>query len=139
MLSAKDLEVITQSDAMLDLLVIGAGPHALSLLARLVDDEPDLLTESQRTFTMSKARHAKPKEVVREHLKRRFDAVQKLQKTLVVDSHGNWMAQWAADFKALGIEYLRSHQHMHPDPFDFQALQVWAEGQGRTKELKWVM
>ena len=78
MLSAKDLEAITQSDAMLDLLVIGAGPHALSLLARLVDDEPDLLTESQRTFTMSKARHAKPKEVVREHLKRRFDAVQKL-------------------------------------------------------------
>ena len=30
----------------LDLCVIGAGPHALSLLTRLVDDEPDLLTEA---------------------------------------------------------------------------------------------
>ena len=31
----------------LDLLVIGAGPHALSLITRLVDDDPDLMSEEE--------------------------------------------------------------------------------------------
>lgn len=120
----------------LDLLVIGAGPHALSLLTRLTDDSPDLLTESERTLTMSKAKNAKSKAVVRDHLKKNFDAPTRLPRTMVVDSHGEWLAQWEKDFMALGIEYLRSHQHMHPCPFDFQSLQVYAEWKGRTKELK---
>ena len=122
-------------DQDLDLLVIGAGPHALSLLTRLVDPEPDLLTERQRNFTMIRAKNARSKAVVREHLKKRFKA-ERLKRTLVVDSHGKWMAQWALDFKALGISYLRSHQHMHPCPFDFQSLQVWAEMKGRAAELQ---
>ena len=32
-------------DDLLDLVVIGAGPHALSLLTRLIDDEPDLMPD----------------------------------------------------------------------------------------------
>ena len=119
----------------LDLLVVGAGPHALSLLTRLVDDEPDLLTESQRSHAMSKAKHARPRQQVRRHLKKTFNGVEKLPRTMVIDNHGEWMAQWAADFKALGIKYLRSHEHMHPCPFDFQSLHVWAVEQGRDDEL----
>ena len=126
----------TPASPDLDLLVIGAGPHALSLLTRLVDDDPDLLTESQRAFKMSLARHARPKAAVRDHLKKSFDAAKKLPRTLVVDSHGHFMAQWAADFAAMGIDHLRSHEHMHPCPFDFRSLQVWAEVQGRDGELK---
>ena len=121
---------------ILDLLVIGAGPHALSLLTRLVDDEPDLLSEKERVFTMSKAKHMVPKAIVRGHLKKRFDAAAKLPRTMVVDTHGQWMAQWAADFEALGIKYLRSHEHLHPCPYNFQSLTVWAEWQKRTGELK---
>ena len=45
---AEDAEV-------LDLVVIGAGPHALSLLARLVDPDPDLLTERERIHIVKKA------------------------------------------------------------------------------------
>eukprot|EP00606_Chrysophyceae_sp_TOSAG23-5_P000969 GSChrysophyteH2.ASY1.ANO1.1359.1 assembled CDS len=120
----------------LDLLVIGAGPHALSLLTRLVDDEPDILTEKERSFIMSKPKNARSKAAVRSHLKKSYEASEILPKTLVVDTYGYWMAQWNQDFKALGISHLRSHEHMHPDPFDFQALQVWAEEQGRGGELK---
>lgn len=122
--------------AILDLLVIGAGPHALSLLTRLIDDDPDLMTESQRSHCMSKAKFARPKIRVREHLKKTFHGQSSLPNTLVVDSLGHWMAQWSRDFQALGIHHLRSHEHMHCCPFDFQSLQVWAETQGREAELK---
>ena len=43
------------SSEPLDLLVIGAGPHALSLLTRLIDDDPDLLTEKERMHVVKKA------------------------------------------------------------------------------------
>ena len=55
-----------ENSVILDLLVIGAGPHALSLLTRLIDDDPDLMTESQRSHRMSKAKYARPKIRVRE-------------------------------------------------------------------------
>ena len=42
-------------DDSYDVVVIGAGPHALSLVCRLVDDEPDLLDEAARSHIMSKA------------------------------------------------------------------------------------
>lgn len=125
-------------DGILDLLVIGAGPHALSMLTRLVDDDPDLLTEFERAkMTVNEgSRLSRDKKVVREHIKKRFDAAKRIPKTLVVDSHGTWMAQWAANFKAFGIKFLRSHYNMHPDPYDFQSLGVWATQRRREYELK---
>ena len=121
----------------LDLLVIGAGPHALSLITRLVDDEPDLMTERQRGRVMEDgARRARNRKTVSRHLKKRFDATAMLPRTLVVDSNGKWMDQWRKDFEALDIKYLRSHQHMHPCPFDFQSLRVWAADERREDELK---
>ena len=41
--------------AKLRLAVIGAGPHALSLLCRFIGPEPDLMTEEQRVHMMAKA------------------------------------------------------------------------------------
>ena len=121
----------------LDLLVIGAGPHALSLITRLVDDDPDLMSEKQRGRIMEDgARRARNRRTVSNHLKKRFDATEMLPRTLVVDSNGKWMEQWRKDFKALDIRYLRSHQHMHPCPFDFQSLRVWAADERREDELK---
>ena len=135
--SAQAVEILHSDTAALDVLVIGAGPHSLSLITRLaLGGDADLLTEKQRSHVMSKAKYARSKAAVREHLKKTYDAQNLLPKTMVIDSHGTWMAQWAADFKAFGIDYLRSHQHMHCCPFDFQSLQVWAEEQGRGKELR---
>ncbi|CAM9311836.1 unnamed protein product [Discosporangium mesarthrocarpum] len=121
---------------VLDLLVVGAGPHALSLLTRLVDDEPDLLTELERSKLMHQARRARSRAVVREHLERRYDASKALPRTLVVDSHGQWMAQWKNNFEALGIQYLRSHTHLHPCPFDYESMSLWVAMERRRAELK---
>ena len=81
-------------DGDLDVLVIGAGPHALSLLCRLIDDEPDLMTEDQRTHMMAKAgTRARAPAAVRAHLRKRFDSRDVLRRVAVVDAHGSWMAQ----------------------------------------------
>ena len=119
-------------DGDLDVLVIGAGPHALSLLCRLIDDEPDLMTEDQRTHMMAKAgTRARAPAAVRAHLRKRFDSRDVLRRVAVVDAHGSWMAQWAHDFEALQIPHCRSHSDLHPCPYDFQSLRVWAEMQKR--------
>eukprot|EP00400_MALV-I_sp_L67-5_P000921 gene921-1130_t len=124
----------------LELLVIGAGPHALSLLTRLIDDEPDLMTEFERGYILQKASRLRPHSEVQTHLKKNFvgtEAHQRILKTTaVIDSRGSWMAQWKFDFSAFDIKHLRSHEHMHPDPFDFQALSVWARMQKRDSELR---
>ena len=123
--------------AELDLLVIGAGPHALSLLTRMIADEPDLLTERERVWLMHKAgTRARSHAAVKKELKKRYHASEALPRTLVVDTHGRWMAQWAADFAALDIRHTRSHADMHPCPFDFQSLRVWATAQHREDELE---
>ena len=44
-----------ENGEMLDLVIIGAGPHALSLLGRLVEEAPDLLTERERVRIAHKA------------------------------------------------------------------------------------
>jgi hypothetical protein len=36
-------------DDVKELLIIGAGPHALTLLLRLLEPEPDFLTEKERS------------------------------------------------------------------------------------------
>ena len=124
---------------MLDLLVVGAGPHALSLLCRLVDDEPDLLTERERVHIMAKAgSRSRSHAAVRKHLKKRFDGATKLSGVSVVDINGSWMTQWERDFAALAIPHTRSHADLHPCPFDFQSLRVWAEMQRREDEM-WPM
>ncbi|CAD7949410.1 unnamed protein product [Amoebophrya sp. A120] len=128
--SLTDLEPPTP----LDLLVIGAGPHALSLLTRLIDDEPDLMTELERSYIMENSKRFRSFTQVRNHLKKKFENTS--TSTLVVDTHGRWMAQWEADFDAFGIHHLRSHEHLHPDPHDFQALAVWADMQRREAELR---
>ena len=121
---------------MLDLAVIGAGPHALSLLTRLVDNEPDLLTERERVRVASKAgSRGKSHAAVRKHLQRRFDGASCLSNVAVIDTHGQWLAQWKSDFAALDIQHTRSHADLHPCPFDFQSLRVWAEAKGREAEM----
>ena len=122
--------------AMLDLVVIGAGPHALSLLTRLVDDDPDLLTEEQRVATANPPfPNARPRLAVRNHLKKRFVASARLPGVAVVDAHGRFCAQWEHDFAGLGIPHTRSHVDLHACPFDFQSLRIWAEMHKRDNEI----
>lgn len=120
---------------MLDLVVVGAGPHALSLLGRLVDDDPDLMTERERQSIMNWAKKSRSHAVVRKHLKKRYNARGVLPGVAVVDLNGGWMEQWERDFSSLGIHHTRSHADLHPCPFDYQSLRVWAAQEGREAEL----
>jgi hypothetical protein len=122
--------------AHLDLVVIGAGPHALSLVTRLIDDDPDLLTERDRVRIAHKAgSRGRTHSAVKKHLKQRYDGASLLPSTLVIDTHGRWMAQWESDFDALDIRHTRSHADLHPCPYDFQSLRVWAEMHHRQSEF----
>ena len=75
---------------MLDLVVVGAGPHAASLLCRLIDDEPDLLTERERVHVVQKAgKRGRSWATVKKHLKKTFNGAARLKKGVaVVDLHG---------------------------------------------------
>ena len=63
------------------------------MLTRLVDDDPDLLTEAERSKVMLKAKTMRSTACVEKHLKKRFDASVKLPRTRVVDSIGRWLSQ----------------------------------------------
>lgn len=127
---------ISMEEEPVDLLVIGAGPHALSLLSRLVDASPDLLSERQRTHIASRAgSRARSHKAVASHLLRKEHAPTLLPRTVVIDQHGEWLAQWRTDFTALRIAHTRSHADLHPCPYDFQSLRVWAKENRRQGEL----
>lgn len=115
--------------------VIGSGPHAMSLLSRIVDDSPDLLDEGERSHIAAKAgSRALPHAAVKKALRRRFDGPAILEGVAVFDTHGEWMSQWASDFSALEIEHCRSHEDLHPCPHDFQSLRVWTALHKRQAE-----
>ena len=124
------MEKLCLDDDLAPLVVIGAGPHALSLLCRLIEDEPDLFTEAERTQMTVKAGtgakgRARPFAAVRKHLSRRLD--NPLAGVRVLDAHGGWLTQWRLNFAALEIAHLRSHADLHPCPYDWQSLRVFAE------------
>eukprot|EP00930_Biecheleria_cincta_P041697 TRINITY_DN28621_c0_g2_i1.p1 TRINITY_DN28621_c0_g2~~TRINITY_DN28621_c0_g2_i1.p1 ORF type:complete len:291 (+),score=36.86 TRINITY_DN28621_c0_g2_i1:75-875(+) len=100
-----------------DVLIIGAGPHGLAMASRL------LLGEEALQDCICLPKRKEPKEV-KTHLETRRKAGN--CKFAVVDANGTWMGRWKNQFKALGIEFLRSNDGMHPDAFAHTTLAVWA-------------
>ncbi|KAL1498845.1 hypothetical protein AB1Y20_013371 [Prymnesium parvum] len=119
-----------------DLVVVGAGPHALSLLGRLVEDSPDLLTERRRASVAARAgSRGPPPAALRRGFASAASASAALRRVLVIDAHGAWLAQWSRDFAALRIRYTRSHADLHPCACAFASLRSWAQLKRRTAEL----
>ncbi|KAI9336858.1 hypothetical protein DFJ73DRAFT_849949 [Zopfochytrium polystomum] len=135
-------------DAMLDLLVVGGGPHALSLLCHLLERSPySLVTDEshQRIHHIAKKRgnartSLSPKQASDGPLHRCcsvLDAEAVKRRILVVDGSGNeWMSKWNKSFEAYQIEFLRSPMYFHPDPFHVDALRAFTEAGNREKELQ---
>mmetsp|Transcript_68500 Transcript_68500/g.164508 ORF Transcript_68500/g.164508 Transcript_68500/m.164508 type:complete len:470 (+) Transcript_68500:59-1468(+) len=111
-----------------DVLVVGAGPHGLAMASRLLLGPAAM----QDVIAPEEAYERSPSEV-RAHLKK----VRKMEphQLAVVDSSGAWMKRWQNQFEALGIEFLRSHEMMHPDAFDHSTLGVWADDNRRQDYL----
>uniref|UniRef100_A0A3B3Z593 Uncharacterized protein n=1 Tax=Poecilia mexicana TaxID=48701 RepID=A0A3B3Z593_9TELE len=109
---------------MLDVLIIGSGPHALTL-ASLVNIQMHTsfipagqMTEQQeKKSTTSESNVCPPLSV------------------LVVDTYGEWAGLWESQFTALHIPHLRSHTLVHTDPINKNALQEFVLRYDRSAEL----
>ncbi|XP_054900787.1 uncharacterized protein zgc:113276 [Poeciliopsis prolifica] len=141
---------------MLDVLIIGAGPHALtlaSLLNRLDSDQESDLEDDSRISNppLSNLETFKHK-CCNERRKRRTTAGQMTEEqkekptisesnvcpplsVLVVDAYGEWAGLWESQFTALHIPHLRSHTLVHTDPLNKNALQEFVLRYGRSAEL----
>ncbi|XP_078491339.1 uncharacterized protein LOC144747488 [Ciona intestinalis] len=135
---------------MYDVVIIGAGPHALSLLSRMLINTPDKYEErpdNKSLFFKNKSGVYKTK--VKDNPQTRNTPRQLstylrkggvidenvLNNICVIDRHGGWMTQWSKQFDALGISHLRSTSSIHPDAFDLHTLVQFAEDHRREGEL----
>jgi cation diffusion facilitator CzcD-associated flavoprotein CzcO len=110
-----------------DVLIIGAGPHGLAMASRL------LLGEEALQDCIALPKPKEPKE-----MKAHLDTERRVRnlKLAVVDANGTWMRRWKNQFEALGIEYLRSNDVMHPDAFAHTSLPIWAASNQRNDFLR---
>lgn len=146
-----------------ELLVVGAGPHALTLLLRLLEPDPDLLTDKARHDRAQNTKRLRPIREVYRHIKdiaqgpsvilkpkkKKCRSKKKLatspppltldlvlHKSTVIDSSGScWLGSWKKKFDAIDIYQLRSLMNAHCDPFDHRSLEYFAEANGRGNEL----
>jgi cation diffusion facilitator CzcD-associated flavoprotein CzcO len=105
-----------------DVVVVGAGPQGLAVVARLLENMPDTFNDHESVLKTWYRTEKKP--------------IHKNQlNILVIDPHGGWMGNWKRLFQSLAIQYLRSPFLFHVDPFDTSALLAFAEEQGRQDEI----
>ncbi|KAM9816897.1 uncharacterized protein ACB057_002165 [Neosynchiropus ocellatus] len=132
---------------MLDVLIIGGGPHALTLATLL--SHPD---EGQDSLCTTNSSGPQPS-CSKRHSGRRKKRIQssevssplegrahsprvKPQLSLrVVDSYGVWTTLWQSQFQALSIPHLRSHTLIHTDPLNKKSLQEFIVKHKRSAEL----
>ncbi|KAM9494068.1 uncharacterized protein Hap1MRO34_004075 [Clarias gariepinus] len=131
---------------MLDVLVVGAGPHALILATLLLNPQQhvsssnvEILQGLQLSKTNSKTGRTKSQ-------RRSVGTRSELHKDLerppcpllnfkVVDSYGEWASLWESQFTALNIPHLRSHMLVHTNPLNKKALQEFVLAKARVAEL----
>lgn len=143
-----------------ELLVIGAGPHSLTVLLRLLEPEPDFMSEKERHYKALKTKKLRPMGQVRRHVEKlsrgpsvvlrshktkskphkdfpppplKLDTVQRT--VAVIDCFGEWLGGWKDNFAALRIPRLRSLMNAHADPYDHRSMEYYAEYRKRGDEL----
>ncbi|KAJ3091679.1 hypothetical protein HDU96_002960, partial [Phlyctochytrium bullatum] len=128
--------------APLDLLVIGAGPHSLSLLAHLLERSPYAVLNDAEHHRHHHRRTGRtpptPSTQASSPLRRCCSVLDPeilRQRVMVVDAQGGWMGRWNKAFEACEIKHLRSPLFFHPDPFHPEALRAFAQSEGRESEL----
>ncbi|XP_066561943.1 uncharacterized protein LOC136750784 [Amia ocellicauda] len=133
--------------AMLDVLIIGGGPHALTLASLLTNPgcripQPSSGVLEGVVFSKSWCKKGKSKLRGRpspghtDELLETLDLPPCPQLQLkVVDTYGQWTTLWEKQFAALNIPHLRSHTLVHTDPLNKKALQEFVLKHERTNEL----
>ena len=102
-----------------DIVIIGAGPQALAVLAALHEHSYASPQFSDTAFN-ARIGYGGHKQVGSVH---------------VIDPAGKFMASWNQRFEMLGIQHLRSPMFAHPDAYEATALLNFAVTEGRTAEI----
>ncbi|XP_029601793.1 uncharacterized protein LOC115188784 isoform X1 [Salmo trutta] len=143
------------SRVMLDVLIIGGGPHALTLATLLscpdqaLSPPPpntDILQGIQLSQGRAKTSRSKNKRggATRQQTAEPEEQAAPDPESVsscpplafrVVDSYGAWTSLWESQFRALNIPHLRSHTLVHTDPLNKRALQEFVLEKDRTAEL----
>ncbi|XP_073319929.1 uncharacterized protein [Pagrus major] len=147
---------------ILDVLIIGGGPHALTLATLLSNSDPvpnsdpshDTalspscsdplgLQANQQTSNSKRCRGKKKRKTttgvtLEEQLAKSTVSERVVCPPLslrAVDSYGEWTTLWESQFTALNIPHLRSHTLVHTDPLNKKALQEFVLKYNRSAEL----
>ncbi|KFY98423.1 hypothetical protein V500_01664 [Pseudogymnoascus sp. VKM F-4518 (FW-2643)] len=136
---------------ILDIAIIGAGPCALAVAARMRETTPSALftdAEHQRYHWIKRHKHrvkivptkgrATNKILLEDKSEKPCGQTCKVPKYLMAayDSSGSdWMAKWTCLFRAYDIKTLRSPLFFHVDPRDRDGLKAYAYAEGREKEM----
>uniref|UniRef100_A0A3P9JNT0 Zgc:113276 n=1 Tax=Oryzias latipes TaxID=8090 RepID=A0A3P9JNT0_ORYLA len=118
---------------VLDVLVIGGGPHALTLASLLSAPETD--TRHLCQTNPSGAQFRKKTKEEEEKRDKEKECICPSLRFQVVDTYGDWAALWESQFEALSIPHLRSHALVHTDPLKKTALQEFVVKHERSEEL----
>jgi hypothetical protein len=134
-----------------DIAIIGAGPCALAVAARMRETTPSALftdVEHQRYHWIKRHKHrakivptkgrATNKILIEDKSEKRCGPICEPPKfsMAVYDSSGpDWMAKWKGFFCAYDIKTLRSPLFFHVDPRDRDGLKAYAYAKGREKEM----
>jgi len=132
-----------------DIVVIGSGPAALTLVTRILEDRPAAIyleDERRHLHWLKRQTHSAPTLQTRkpgkcnDRLIKALDAKTKASprtpklSILILDKLGDgWLGQWHRNFSALEIPYLRSPMFFHPDPSDLDGLLEYAVQTDRAK------
>lgn len=108
-MTSSEEESCRAQDAIRDLVVVGAGPHALACVSRLIETKSRFYTDhdltTKRKYYQEVDEEKKPLDVV------------------VVDPAGSWLARWHSQFDQMKIKFLRSPVTAHPGMFrNFRAF-----------------
>jgi len=145
------IETIDTED-FYDVLIIGGGPHALGLAARLREPRPAALYTDiehsrlaflQRPGAVKLPRQPKkpyqlraphPNKLIGEAGDRHFNE-DSFPRMLALDgSSSEWIGRWNGFFHHLDIPHLRSPMFFHPSPADVDGLEAFARRMDREKE-----
>ncbi|XP_060715772.1 uncharacterized protein zgc:113276 isoform X2 [Tachysurus vachellii] len=131
---------------MLDVLIVGAGPHALILATLLMNPNQHVNSSSPEILQGVQLSKTNPKNGQTKSKNRSVDTLSELHKDpkcppcpplifKVVDSYGEWASLWESQFTTLNIPHLRSHMLVHTNPLNKKALQEFVLAEDRLAEL----